>query len=140
MEFQVYSLPKMIQNGIPRFFLFQKWFGMEFRGFSHPKLVRNGIPWVFLFQEMVRNEIPRVFLFLEMVWNKITKVFSSEKWFGMELRGFFSSEKRLVLNSEVFLFRETGRIPMELPSVPSCSAFRGIIFCQKMATLIHGES
>jgi hypothetical protein len=80
--------------------------------------------------------------------------FSSEKWFGTKLRrfslprnglernseGFYLPGNGLVLNSEAFLFRETGGISTELPSVPSCSAFRGIIFCQKMATLIHRES
>ncbi len=30
---QVFSIPKMIQNRIPKIFLFWKWFGTEFRGF-----------------------------------------------------------------------------------------------------------
>jgi hypothetical protein len=130
----------MIQNGISRFFLFQKGFGTEFRGFSHPKMVWNGILSVFLFRETLRNRIPRVFLFREMVRNKIPRVFSSKKWFGTEFWGFFLPRNGLELNSEVFLFCETGGIPTELPSVPSCPPFHGIIFCQKMATLIHGES
>ncbi len=73
-EFQSFSLPKMVQNGIPRFFLFLKcseaevweFFSFdkgsaEFWGFSHPKMVRNGILRVFLFWEMVRNGTPRFF-------------------------------------------------------------------------------
>ncbi len=96
----------MIQNWIPRFFLFRKLFGTEFRGFFHPKMFWNRIPRVFLFQEMVRNWIPRVLLFREMVRKGIPKVFLFrklfernfevfliQKWFGTEFRGFFSSEK-----------------------------------------------
>ncbi len=73
-----FSLPKMVQNGILRFFSSKK--GLE----------RNSMGF---FREMVRNGIPRVFLFREMVWKKIPRVFSSEKWFGTEFWGFFSSEK-----------------------------------------------
>ncbi len=72
---------------------------MEFRSFSHLKMVWNGIPRVFLFREMVRNGIPRVCSFREMVRNGIP----------------------------VFLLLETGGIPTELLSVPSCSVLRGII-------------
>jgi hypothetical protein len=71
----------------------------------------------------------------------------------MEFRAFFSLENKqnsqvfLIQNSleqtsegfslprngseqisEVFLFRKTGGIAMELPSVPPCSILRGIIF------------
>ncbi len=120
-----FSLPKMVQNGI-------KWFFSSKNGSEHNYLG--------FFREMVRNEIPRFF--------------SSEKWFGTKFRGFSLSRNGLErnsegfsllrngleLNSEVFLFCETGGIPTELMSVPSCSAFRGIICCQKMATLIHRES
>jgi hypothetical protein len=85
--FKFFSLPKMIRNGIPRFFLFRKWFRTEFRGFSHPKMVWDG----------------------------------TSKGFSLPRNG---SEQ----NSEVFLFRETSGIPTELPTVPSCSVFHGIIF------------
>jgi hypothetical protein len=110
----------MIQNRILRFFFIQKWFGTEFWGFDHPKMVWNAIPWVFHFGEMVRNGI--------LFWG----FFSSEKWFRTKFREFSFPRNGLEGNSEVFLFCKTGRIPMELLSVPSC--------CQKMATLIHGES
>ncbi len=60
---EVFSIPKKIRNGIPRFFLLQKWFGTEFRGFSHPEMIRNGIPRVFFSREMIQCGIPRVFLF-----------------------------------------------------------------------------
>jgi hypothetical protein len=83
-----FSLAKMIQNGIPRFFLFQKWFGMEFQGFlsykkwfrmefggffSSKKWFGMEFPGFFLFREMVRKGIPRVFLFREMVRNGIPR-------------------------------------------------------------------
>jgi hypothetical protein len=144
------QLTKVIFSKV--FFFFQQLFGMEFRGFFSSK---NGSEWnseVFLiqkwfgtqlrwfFREMVRNGISRVFLFREMVGNKIPRVFSSEKWLGTEFRGFFSSKKWFGTEFRGFLFCETGGILTELLSVPSCSAFRGIICCQKMATLIHEES
>ncbi len=116
---------------------------------------------------MVRNRIPRFFSSKNGSAQN-SEVFLIQKWFGTEFCGFFSSEKRfgmefqefspsrngleqnfegfslprnsLELNSEVFLFCETGGIPTELLSVPSCPAFRRIILCQKMETLIHGES
>ncbi len=87
-------------------------------------MVRNGIPSFFFFRKWFGTEF-QSFLF----W----------KWFGKEFQGFIianvlewngfslprnGSER----NSEVFLFRETDGIPTELPSVPSCFIFRGIIF------------
>jgi hypothetical protein len=153
---EVFSLLKMIPNRIPRFFLIRKWFLTEFQGFSHPKMFRNGIPRVFLFCEMVWNGILRVFLFRENVLNGILRVFLSRElvWNGI-LRVFLFREnvrngiprlflfrelvrngiprvflfRKLVRNGipRVFLFRETGEIPTELLSVPSCSVFRGII-------------
>jgi hypothetical protein len=128
----------MVRNRILRFFSSKNGSDWNSVGFS---LLRNGSEWNSEGFSLSRNgsernsegfSLPRnglvqnseVFLFQKMVWNGILRVF---------LNG-------LVLNSEVFLFCETGGIPTELPSVPSCSAFRGIIFCQKMATLIHGES
>ncbi len=83
----------MIQTVILRFFLFQKWFGTEFQGFSHPKIVRNGIPEVFLFREMVQNGILRDFLSSGKWFGMEFWGFSSEKWFGTDFQGFFSSEK-----------------------------------------------
>ncbi len=90
-------------------------------------MVQNEIPRVFLFQEKVWNWTLRVFLFWEMVRNGIPRVFSSEKWFGTEFQGFFSSEQLFRTDSKIFLFRETGGIPTELPSVPTCSIFCEII-------------
>jgi hypothetical protein len=89
----------MVRNRIPSIFFFRKWFGTEFRSF--------------------------------LLW----------KWFGKEFQGFIiriglernskgfslprnGSERK----SELFLVRETGGIPMELPSVSSSFVFRGIIF------------
>ncbi len=130
-------------------------------------MIRNGFLSFFSFENDSEQNF-EVFLILKWFGTEFCGFFSSEKRFGMELQGFFSSEKwfgtkfqefspprnglernfegfslprnGLELNSEVFLFCETGEIPTELPSVPSCPAFRGIIFCQEMATLIHGES
>jgi hypothetical protein len=85
--FEFFFFSEMIRNGIPRFFLIQKWSGTEFRGFSHPKMVWDGTP----------------------------------KGFSLPRNG---SER----NFEVFLFRETSGILMELPTVPLCSVYRGTIF------------
>jgi hypothetical protein len=95
-------------------FYFRKWFREEFRIFicSENDSERNSEVFFFrkwfgtefrgFFQpKMVRNGIPRVFLFQEMVRNEIPRF---------------------------FLLRETGGILTELPSVPTCSEFRGIIF------------
>jgi hypothetical protein len=111
---KVFSLPKMTQKRIPRFFLFPKWFGTDFK--------------VFLIQKWFRTEFQGFF--------------SSEKWFGTEFRGFFLPRKGTEQNYEgfslpkngseqnflVFLFHKTGGITTQLPSVPSCSVFCGIIF------------
>ncbi len=105
-------------------FCSRKWFGTDSPVFSVPKIGSERNSEVFSFPKMVRNGIPRFFLF--------------RKWFETEFRGFFSSENSSERNSEIFLFRETSEILTELPSVPSCSVFRGIIFCQKMATLCSG--
>jgi hypothetical protein len=47
---------------------------------------------------------------------------------GLEWNGFSLPRNGSERNSEVFLFRETDGIPTELPSVPSCFVFCGIIF------------
>ncbi len=81
------------------FFFFQKWFETEFRSF--------------------------------LLWKWFGKEFQGfiiRKLFGTEFQGFSLPRNGSEWNSEVFLFRETGGIPMELPSVPSCLVFRGIIF------------
>ncbi len=80
--------------------------------FFLPKIVWNGIP-KFSLLKMVRKGIPG---------------FIIRKWFGTEFQGFSLPRNGSERNSEVFLFRETGVIPKELPSVPSCFVFRGIIF------------
>jgi hypothetical protein len=64
----------------------------------------------------------------KMVWNRFSIVFSSENHLDWNSKFFFSSENGSERNSEVFLFRETYRIPTELPFVLSCFVFRGIIF------------
>ncbi len=70
-DFQVFSLPKMILNGIPSFFSSKNGSEQNSKVFSSEngsernfkvlslKMVWNGM--VFLFQEMVRNGIPRFF-------------------------------------------------------------------------------
>jgi hypothetical protein len=124
----------MFQNGIPRYFLLQKWFRTEFRGFSHPKMVRNRIPWVFLFRNGSERNSESFYLPRNgPEWNSESftlPINGSER----NSEGFSLPRNGSEQNSEVFLFHETG-IPTELPSVPSCSAFT-----RKMATLIHGES
>jgi hypothetical protein len=90
-----------------------------FRVFSVPK---NGLEWIFkcfLIRKWFRIEF-RVFssengsernsmvLSFENVWNEIPRVF------------LFQEMGR---NSEVFLFRETGGIPLELPSVHSLVSY-----------------
>jgi hypothetical protein len=98
---------------------------MEFRGFSHPKMVRNRIPRNFLFLQMVRPEgfsLPRN----SSEWN--SEGFSLPRnGSDRNSEGFSLPRNCSERNSEVFLLRETGGIPMELPSVLSCSVFHGII-------------
>jgi hypothetical protein len=50
----------MVHNRIPRVFSSEKWCGWNSEGFSL-RMVQNGIPRVFLFREMVRNGITRFF-------------------------------------------------------------------------------
>jgi hypothetical protein len=93
----VFSLPKIVRNGIPSFIFFRKWIGTEFRVLfssvngsernskvfsSENGLERNSKVFSF---EMVWNGIPRVFLFQEMVRNGIPRFFSSVK--QVEFRG-----------------------------------------------------
>jgi hypothetical protein len=71
MDFQVFSLPKMVRNGIPSFFSFVNGSERNSEVFSSEngskrsskvsllKMVWNGM--VFLLQEMVRNGILRFF-------------------------------------------------------------------------------
>jgi hypothetical protein len=95
---------------------------------------------------MVRNWIPSFPFFFRKWFRTESWSFLFWKWFGKDFQGFIietglewngfslprnGSER----NSEVFLFRGTDGIPTELPSIPSCFVFRGIIFCRKMATL-----
>jgi hypothetical protein len=75
-------------------FFFQKWFRTEFRGFSHPKMVQNGIPRVFLFRETVRNGILRVFLLREMVQNGIPRGLLFREMVQNGIPRFFSSAKQ----------------------------------------------
>jgi hypothetical protein len=125
---EVFSLQKMIQNVIPRFFLFQKWLGTEFQGFSHPKMVRNGIPGVFLFREMVHEWNSEGFSLLRNGSERNSEVFLLRNGLERITKGF-SLPSNGSERTEVFLFRETGGILTELPYVLSCSAFCGIIFC-----------
>jgi hypothetical protein len=57
-----------------------------------------------------------------------SKVLSFKNGFEQNSKGFSLQRNGSERNSEVFLFRETGRIPPELPSVLSCFVFRGIIY------------
>jgi hypothetical protein len=116
----------MIQNRIPKFFSSEYDTEWNSEVFSLPKVVWNGIPKFSPSKNSSeRNSVGFSLLRNGLEWNS---------------EGFTLPRNGLELNSKGFLFRQTGGIPRELPSVPSCSAFRGIIFCQKMATLIHGES
>jgi hypothetical protein len=103
---QVFSLLKMIRNGIQSLFcsendleqdsevfLFRKWFGTEFRGFSQLKMVRNGIPRGFIFREKFGTELRWFFSSEKWFGTEFRWCFSSENWFGTEFREFFSSEK-----------------------------------------------
>ncbi len=118
----------MIRNGIPRFFLFRKLFGTDFRGFSLPKIVRNRIPRVFLIQKWFGTEFQGFFSSEKWFRMEFRAYFSSKKWFGTAFWGFFSFEKWFGTELWGFFFCETGGIPTELPSVPSCSVSCGIIF------------
>ncbi len=108
---EVFSLPKMVRNGIPRFFSSKNGLEWNSEGLSLP---RNGSEQNSEVS-LLRNGLERI-----------------SKGFSLPRNG---SER-----TEVFLFRETGGILTELLSVLSCSAFCEIIFFWKMATLIHGES
>jgi hypothetical protein len=81
---EVFSLTKMVRKRIPRFFLFQKWFGTDFQGFSHPKWFGTE------FQEF----------------------FSSGKWFGTEFRGFSLPRNRRNSDGTVACF-VLFRIPLK---------------------------
>ncbi len=104
------------KNGLERIFkcfLFRKWFGMEFR--------------VFFSSENCSERNSEVFS-SENGLEKNSKVLSFENGLERNSKGFSLPRNGSERNSEVFPFRETGGIPKELPSVPSCFVFRGIIF------------
>ncbi len=63
-------------------FLFRKSFGMEFQVFFLPKMVRNGIP-KFSLLKMVRKGIPRLY-HSKWFGTEFQGFFSSKKWFGTE--------------------------------------------------------
>ncbi len=63
-----------------------------------------------------------------MVWNGIPRFFSSKNGLEWNSQGFSLPRNGSERNSKVFLLLETGGIPTELSSVPSCSVLRGIIF------------
>ncbi len=68
-----------------------------------------------------------------------SKVLSFKNGLERNSKGFFLPRNGSERNSEVFLFRETGGIPTELPSVPSCFVFRGIIFLSENGNPIRGS-
>jgi hypothetical protein len=114
--FRVFSVLKMVWNRFSSVFSSENSLEWNSEFFFLPQMVRNGIP-KFSLLKMVWKGIPW-FYHSKMVWNGIPRVF---------FRPRNGSER----NSEVFLFRETGGIPTELPSVPSCFVFRGKIFLSK---------
>ncbi len=122
---EVFSLPKMVLNGILRFFSSKNGSKRNSRGFSLP---RNGSEWNSEGLSLPRNGSEGNSK-VSLLRNGLERI---SKGFSLPRNG---SER-----TEVFLFRETGGILTELLSVLSCSAFCGTIFCWKMATLIHGES
>jgi hypothetical protein len=66
-----------------------------------------------------------------------SKVLSFENGLERNSKGFSLPRNGSERNSEVFLFRETGGIPTELPSVPSCFVSRGIIFLSENGNPTH---
>ncbi len=112
---QVVSGLKIIRNGIPRLFSTKHGSEQNSEGFSLPRngLERNSDGFSLPRNGSERNSdgvsIPRI---------------------GSERNSQCFSLPRIGLgrNSEVFLFCKTGGIPTELPSVPTCSKFCGIIF------------
>jgi hypothetical protein len=107
-------------NGLERIFkcfLFRKWLGMEFQVLfsSENGLERNSEVF------SSKNSLERN-----------SKVLSLENGLERNSKGFSIQRNGSEWNSEVFLFRETGGIPIELPSVPSCFVFRGIIFLSEI--------
>ncbi len=88
-----FLLPEIIWNGIPKFFLFQKWFGMEFQGFFSSENGSERNSKVFLIQKWFGMEFRGFFSSEKWFGMEFQGLFSSEKWFGTEFRGFFSSEK-----------------------------------------------
>jgi hypothetical protein len=118
-------------------FSVKKWFGTDFQVFSLPKIVRNGIPSFFSSEN--GSERNSEVSSSENGLERNSKISSSEngsernsKVFivenGLEWNGFSLPRNSSERNSKVFLFRETDGISTGLPSVPSCFVFRGIIF------------
>ncbi len=118
----------MVLNGfLKRVFCSKNWLGKEFRSYFFSKNGSELNSEVFSLLKMVETEF-RGFSFPKIVWNRISRFFLSENGSEQNSKNFSLPRNGLERNSEVFLFRETGGIPIELPSVPSCSVFRGIIF------------
>jgi hypothetical protein len=107
-------------------FCSQKWFGADFQVFSLPKLIRNGIPSFFSSENS--SEQNSEVSSSENGLKRNSKVLSFKNGFEQISKGFSLQRNGSEWNSEVFLFRETGRIPTELPPVLSCFVFRGLIY------------
>ncbi len=113
---------------VPKIFLFWKWFRTEFWGFFSSE---NGSEWnCEIFSS--KNGLKRNSKGFSLPRNGLERNFEgfSLPRNGLEWnsKGFSLPRNGSERNSEVFLFRKTGGVPMELPSVPSCYVFRIIIF------------
>ncbi len=86
--------------------------------FSLPKIVRNGIPIFFSSKNGLKRN-SKVFS-SENGLERNSKVLSFENDLERSSKGFLFQEMFRNGIPRVFLFRETGGIPMELLSVPSC--------------------
>jgi hypothetical protein len=124
MKFRSFFCSKIIWNGIPRFLTSKN--GSE-RNSEEYSLPRNGSERNSDGFSLPINGSERNSEGVSLPRN------GSEQ----NSEGFSLPRNGSEWNSEVFLFRETGEIPTELPSVPTCSEFRGIFFSRKMAALPH---
>ncbi len=101
-------------------------------------MVQNRIPRNFLFRQMVRPEgfsLPRNSLECNSEGFSLPRNGSDRN-----SEGFSLPRNCLERNSDFFLLQETGGIPMELPSVPSCSVFHGIISAGSLFTISASAS
>ncbi len=125
---QVFSLPKMIRNGIPRYFFSENGSERNSEVFSSKNCSDRNSEGFSLSRNGSEGNSDG-FLFPRFGSERNSEGVSlSRNGSERNSEGFSLPRNCSERNSEVFLVRETGGIPTELPSVRTCSEFRGIIF------------